>query len=86
MKTYNLVISTPDGNTFDDEVQVLSVRGTEGELAVLAGHIPFITAVKKGKCTVVLPDDTERVAEIGGGILTVTQNKTTLLCSDFKWK
>ena len=50
MNTYKLVVSTPDGSVFDDEATTLVVRGTEGELAVMAGHIPFITAVKPGKC------------------------------------
>jgi len=86
MNTYNLIISTPDGSVFDDQAQALVVRGTEGELAILAGHIPFITAVKSGECKVVLPDESEKVAALGGGILTVQGDKTTLLCSDFKWK
>lgn len=86
MNTYNLIISTPDGSVFDDKAEALVVRGTEGELAVLAGHIPFITAVKPGICKIVLPDDSEKQATIGGGILTVQNDKTTLLCSDFKWE
>ena len=85
MNTYNLIISTPDGSVFDDMAEALVVRGTEGELAVMAGHIPFITAVKPGECKLVLPDESEKIATIGGGILTVQNNKTTLLCSDFKW-
>ncbi len=85
MNTYNLIISTPDGSVFDEQTAALIVRGTEGELAVMAGHIPFITAVKPGECKLVLPDDSEKIAIIGGGILTVQNDKTTLLCSDFKW-
>ena len=85
MNTYKLIISTPDGSVFDDNAESLVVRGTEGELAVMAGHIPFITAVKSGKCKVTLSEENERTATIGGGILTVQNDKTTLLCSDFKW-
>lgn len=85
MNTYKLIVSTTDGNVYEDDAQILIVRGTEGELAVLAGHIPFITAVKAGNCKIVLPDDTEKTAELGGGILTVQNDKTTLLCSSFKW-
>lgn len=86
MNTYNLIISTPDGSVFENTAVALMVRGTEGELAILAGHIPFITAVKSGECKIVLPDDQEKTATIGGGILTVQSDKTTLLCSDFNWK
>ena len=85
MKTYHLTVSTPDGNVFDGDAVMLTVRGSEGDLAILADHIPFITAVKPCECAVVLPDDNERTAQIGGGILTVTSEKTTLLSSDFKW-
>ncbi len=85
MNSYHLIISTPDGNVFDDEAVSMIVRGTEGELAILAGHIPFITAVKAGQCRIELPDETDKAATIGGGILTVSSNKTTLLCSEFKW-
>lgn len=85
MNTYNLIISTPDGSVFDGETVALVVRGTEGELAVMAGHIPFITAVKPCECKIVLSETQEKTAIIGGGILTVQNDKTTLLCSDFKW-
>lgn len=86
MNTYNLIISTPDGNVFEDEVIVLIVRGTEGELAVMAGHVPFITAVKPCECKIIISDNEEKLADIGGGVLTVKGEKTTLLCSEFKWK
>lgn len=86
MNTYKLIISTPDGSVFDNEAISLVVRGTEGELAVMAGHIPFITAVKPCECKIMLADESEKNASIGGGILTVQNDKTTLLCSDFKWK
>ena len=85
MNTYNLMISTPDGNVFDDAAVALIVRGTEGELAVMAGHVPFITAVKPGECKIALSNEQEKTATIGGGILTVQGDKTTLLCSDFTW-
>ncbi len=85
MNTYNLVISTPDGSVLDEQVMVIIVRGTEGELAIMAGHIPFITAVKPGECKIVLSEAQEKTATISGGILTVQNEKTTLLCSDFKW-
>lgn len=86
MNSYHLIISTPDGNVFDGDAVSLIARGTEGELAILAGHIPFITAVKEGDCRIELPNETDKSATIGGGILTVSQKQITLLCSKFEWK
>ena len=49
MKTFPLKISSPEGDLFNGEAVMFSARGTEGELAVMAGHIPFVTSVKPGR-------------------------------------
>ncbi len=85
MRSYHLIIATPAGNVFDGNAAMLNVRGAEGDMAVLADHIPFVTSVKPGKCTVVFEDNTEKTAQIGGGVLTVEWEKTTLLSSSFKF-
>ena len=85
MKNYHLIISTPDGNVFDGDAAMLTIRGSEGDLAVLAGHIPFITAVKECESSIVFADNTEKKAKLGGGILTVNENVTTLLTSNFEF-
>ncbi len=59
MNTFPLTVASPDGNLFHGEAVQLTLRGSEGDLAVLAGHIPFITAVKPGACRILLPDGTE---------------------------
>lgn len=86
MNTYKLTVATPDGNRFQGEVYALYLRGAEGDLAVLAGHTPFITSVKAGKCRVQLPDDSERSATLDGGLLTVGAETVTLLSGSFMWE
>ncbi len=86
MNTYKLTVATPDGNRFQGEVYALYLRGAEGDLAVLAGHTPFITSVKAGKCRVQLPDDSERSATLDGGLLTVGAETVTLLSGSFQWE
>ena len=86
MKTFHLIISSPDGSYFDGETEALSLHGTEGDLAILAGHIPFITAVRMGPCKLTMPDGTERRGIAAGGLLTVSSEVTTLLTSDFHWE
>ena len=85
MNTYQLTIATPDGNRFEGEVIGLFLRGAEGDLAVLAGHVPFITSVQAGQCRIHLPDDDEKSATLDGGLLTVTADKVTLLSGSFQW-
>ena len=86
MRTYQLRISTPNGDVFNGEVVSLSVRGTEGDLAIMAGHIPFVTTVKPCDCKIEFPDDTSKMGAIGGGMLTVSKDNVILLSGDFAWK
>lgn len=86
MNVYKLKISTPDGNRFDGEAAKLDVRGIEGELAIMAGHMPFMTAVKPGECRLLLPDGEQRTAELDGGLLSVDSDGATLLCAGFRWR
>ncbi len=86
MNTYKLTVSSPDGTVFQEKVIELSLRGASGDLAVLAGHIPFMTSVQPGKCKVVLEDGTERFATVDGGLLTVANEGATLLSGSFQWE
>ncbi|MBE6956524.1 MAG: F0F1 ATP synthase subunit epsilon [Ruminococcaceae bacterium] len=86
MNTFALRITSPEGDLFSGEVAKLFVRGTEGELAVMAGHIPFVTYVVPCDCKVELPDGTEKVGRIERGVLTVSTDKVILLSGDFSWK
>ncbi len=83
MNTFFLRVATPDGDSFKGEAIMLTVRGVEGELAVMAGHIPFVTSVKPCKIKIETDDD-EIYANIGGGILSVSKNETVLMSSSFE--
>ena len=84
MKTFPLIISSPDGDLFRGEAEMLILRGTEGDLAVMAGHIPFITSVVPCEVKITLPDGSEKVGNADGGLLTVAADGVTLLGS-FHW-
>ncbi len=82
MKTYPLIVSSPDGDIFKGDVLSVSLRGTEGDLAIMAGHIPFITAIRAGKIKIELEDE-DKLAETDGGILNVTENTVIILSGSF---
>lgn len=85
MSTFHLTVSSPDGNKFDGEVFKLDVRGVEGELAIMAGHIPFITSVIKAPCTVWLNEDQKKTAVSDGGLLTVDTDRVTFISGSFEF-
>ena len=85
MNTYKLRITTPSCDVYDDEAMQLSLRVTEGDIAIMAGHIPFVSAVVPGKCRVYLPTGEAKDGHCSGGLLAVTKENVRLLCSEFEW-
>ncbi len=86
MSTFPLIISSPDGDLYRGDAVRLIVRGTEGDLAVMAGHVPFVTAVRKGGCVLEDGEGRRRTGLIEAGLLTVGREKTTVLTTAVHWK
>ena len=86
MNAFRLTVSTPSGNIFDEEAVILTVRGIEGELAIMAGHVPFVTVVSPCDCKIEKEDGTELIGHTDGGVLSVAKNSATLLSGSFAWK
>ena len=85
MTPFMLKISSPEGDVYHGPITRLSVRGTEGELAIMAGHIPFVTAVRAGECRMEMEDGTIRRGRTDGGMLTVGKESTVLLSGSFRF-
>lgn len=86
MKSYRLEVTTPEGCVFSGEALQISLRGADGDLAVMAGHIPLVTAVLPCECKIYDTEGDVRRAVLSGGLLCVSKEKTQLLTSGFEWK
>ena len=85
MRSFLLKISSPEGDVFCDNAVKLCVRGTEGDLAVMAGHVTFVSYVKPCNCKIELEDGSEKIGHTQGGVLTVSKEKVILLSGMFTW-
>ena len=86
MNTFRLRIASPKGIVYDSETVKLCVRSVTGDVAILAGHIPYVTTLKDGICKITDSDGNENKAEYTGGLLTVSKENTNLLVTKFEWK
>ena len=86
MNDFKLIISSPDGNLWDGNVVFLSLRGALGDLAIMAGHIPFVTPILPCEVKIELQDGSEKSGSINDGLLTVTDGCATILSGTFTWK
>ena len=86
MNTFLLNISSPDGKIFEGAVARITVRGAEGDLAVMAGHVPFMTSVRPGECVLHMEDGSVKRGHTEGGLLTVARESVTFLTSALTWE
>ncbi len=64
----------------DDQVLEMVAPGSEGELGVLAGHMPLMTTLKPGEISVTMPDNrTTSHILVGGGLLEVSREGAVVL-------
>ena len=85
MAEFHLKIVSPDGVFFDGEARQLSLRSIDGDVSILAGHIPYLTAVGIGECRVYQGDGEPRRAACCGGLLNVTKEGVFLAPTTFEW-
>lgn len=86
MRTFPLRIGTPDGLLFEGEVVRVVCRGITGDLAILAGHCNYCTALGMGEAHVVMEDGTTREAACIGGMLNMMDGTCYLLATTWEWK
>jgi F-type H+-transporting ATPase subunit epsilon len=77
-KTLHLEVVTPDRLVLSTEADVVVCPGVEGQFGVLAGHIPFLSALEIGEMYYRLGGKTEYLC-ISGGFAEVTGSKVTIV-------
>ena len=83
--TFHLKIVTVDGLAYEGDVQRLMFRSTHGDLAILARHINYCTAVGMGTAHVIMEDGSERTAACIGGMCSMMDNECHLLPTTWEW-
>ncbi len=85
MTTFPLRIGTPDGLQFEGNVERIMCRSITGDLAILAGHANYCTALGMGEAYVIMEDGTKRCAACIGGMLSMMDGECHLLATTWEW-
>jgi F-type H+-transporting ATPase subunit epsilon len=80
MTKFRLEIIAPQRKAFDDTVDAVYVPTENGEIGVLAHHIPLFTTLTEGEIKIV-SDRKEFFLAIGGGFMQVTPDGASILVS-----
>ena len=78
MATIKLEIVTPEAKTFSDDVDMVTLTGTEGEMGILPQHMPLMTQLVAGE--IVAKKGTENIfLAVGEGFVQVTGDRVAIL-------
>lgn len=78
MSTFLLEIVTPDHLAYSGAVESLTVRGVEGDLGILPGHIPMVTPLQVAPLIVKTGKKTSQIA-VNGGFVEIRKDKVVVL-------
>jgi len=79
-----LTIVTPEGQAYHGEVEYVVLPGAEGEFGVLAGHEPFLSALKSGPLEL-SANGKERHAAVSRGYAEIHGDKVTVMVGACEW-
>ena len=81
---FALEIVTPEKIFYNDEVEMVIMRPTNGDRAILTNHIPFVAGLVERQLRV-KKDGKFKEGKISGGFITVNKEKTTILTEVASW-
>ncbi len=70
---------SPERVLYEGEAEMVVCRTSDGEIAFLPGHVPFVGALGIAKVRVILPGSGEVAAAVHGGFVEVSHDTVTIL-------
>ena len=80
--TLQVELVSPERILYSGEADMVVARTTDGEIAFLTGHAPFIGALGIGAVRIKQSDGTEEVAAVHGGFVEVSGNRVIVLSDE----
>ena len=84
MNTFKLHITTPERDFFNGEVESVVLTSTDGELGVLAGHMPTVVALNASPIKIKIGGEW-REAALSGGFAEIEGNRVYVLADTAEW-
>ncbi|MDQ2868321.1 MAG: ATP synthase F1 subunit epsilon [Verrucomicrobiota bacterium] len=78
MATLRLEIVTPERTAYAEDVDMVTLPGSEGDLGIYPKHVPLLTILKPGELRVLRGGRSTSLA-VGEGFIEVTQDRVSVL-------
>ena len=77
--TIHVDVVSAEASIFSGLVEFVVLPGESGELGIMPGHAPLMTRIKPGAVRLQLPDHSEELIFVAGGLLEVQPGLVTVL-------
>ena len=84
MSLFKLYISTPEKLFFSNDVESVVLTSTEGEVGVLSGHMPMVTALATGTVKMSVKG-VWKTAFVSGGFAEIKHDEVVVLADTAEW-
>src|SRR5215467_7423501 len=76
--TLKLEIVTPDAKTYSEDVEMVTLPGTEGEMGIYPQHVPLLTQIVPGE-VVVRKEGRDYFLAVGEGFVEITGDRVAIM-------
>lgn len=83
-KRFYLEMETPERKFFEGDVEAVVISGADGEMEILAGHVPMVAAVAAGPMRFFAGGEW-RVLDATEGFLQVRPGRTVIYAQTMHW-
>ena len=77
-KSLHCTVVSREGILFSDNVDIITLPGSEGSFALLVDHAPIVSLLKKGDIKI-KHNNSEKIISIKSGIIENHQNSISIL-------
>lgn len=82
--SFLLRVITPDRVFYENRVKMVEFNTTEGEIGVLAGHIPLTVIIKPGVLNIT-EENGDKEAALHAGFAEILPDRVTILAEIVEW-
>ncbi len=79
--TINFKIVTPEGTTYEDRIDKVTIPTTSGAITVLPDHIPLVSVLKAGEMNIHKENTVVNLA-VSSGVLEIRPNSEVYIMAD----
>lgn len=83
-KHFKVKVITPDRIFYEGEADLLELKTSEGDIGILAGHIPLTAIIAPGVLKITKDGETKEAALLEG-FVEILQDRVTVLAEACEW-